>query len=271
MVERLRPSSVLCSILLAVAGYLACGDAVSGPAEGPAAGELSRLVSMLDGYGYSYRCQEIEVDGWPVRACSCDAENEVFFFSFSACLCSFDCETSSAVNGGRESPAAAVAILTREERGRSARELDAFADRLVAIATSYRSGDPPAEQRRAVAARQALVSAASSERGTPYAGAFERLVRIFEAARDPGMKHGTLWLVTRLPDKRRAFEFLGEVAASSDATAPVALHHITDYAENTGEPALTVLRRIWESYAAVDSTKWEGLFLLGKRYFGWER
>jgi hypothetical protein len=178
---------------------------------------------------------------------------------------------------------AAVALLTQERQSRSPRELDAFADSLVVIATSYRRGDPRDQRRAALAASAALLAAAHpgvlseraqrlAERGlgppVPYPRAFEALVRVFDHEQDVGVSGGTLYLITQLPDAGRVLAFLADVAASPDhGTAPEAIRYLS---MEMGEAGLVVLRRLYETDAVVDPTAREHLQALAHVH-GWSR
>jgi hypothetical protein len=96
--------------------------------------------------------------------------------------------------------AAAVRFLTQHGQRHSQRELDELADSLVAIAVSWRSGDPPHRLSAARAASTALgvsglpvyiseLSLKLAERGLPppvrYQHAFDKLVEVLRRS-EPG-------------------------------------------------------------------------------------
>ena len=116
-------------------------------------------------------------------------------------------------------PELAAAYLSQEGRRHTAAELDALADSLVMIATTYERAGSAESDRAARAAVNALVLAANgpylANRSrkleklghpqvlAPYPRAFDALVRIFDEAADSGLRHGTLYGITQLPDSAR--------------------------------------------------------------------
>jgi hypothetical protein len=167
---------------------------------------------------------------------------------------------------------AILARLTQEYRNRPTAELDALADSLVTIATSYRKGDPLTVRRAALSAAVAIATSASpghlAERANalqargidrtpvPYHRAFEALARIYRESPDSGARAGTLYLMTQLPDSRRVVAFLAEVAVSPTTLSIPAIRHLVS---DMGEPGLAVLRRLYQTDAVVQQTAREHL------------
>jgi hypothetical protein len=185
------------------------------------------------------------------------------------------------VRGGDESSAAA--FLSQEGRARSSRELDAFADSLVAIAISLREGDPVAMYRAASAASMALLASALrghldertrslAELGfgppVPYARAYESLVRIVEGSDEPGTKGGGLRLLIQLPNVGRAIQYLAEVAAGPDRVTAYEAVYLLGY--QTGQMGLARLRRLYNTDAVVEPVARELINSTAIR-LGWER
>lgn len=182
--------------------------------------------------------------------------------------------------------AVAASFLTQEDQPRSAEELDALADSLVAIALSYRRGDDPAVVRRAAQeARLALMWSASperlaeraasrSERGlgppVPYPRAFEAFVRVFEGSEGPGMKGSALRLMTNLPDTARVITFLAGVATNPYTELAITIEAVRLLASDTGDPGLAHLRRLWETDAIPHPYVREGLSGIAAER-GWDR
>jgi hypothetical protein len=179
------------------------------------------------------------------------------------------------------SPSLASALLSQEGQSRSAQDLNALADSLVVIATSYRRGDPAVQQRAAHAAAEALLTAAHpghlAERRSwlaentkgipesrrrlpvPYAGAFDALVRIFEGSPDTGLRGATLYFLTELPDQARVVAFFRDVAASRTDMASTAIRHLS---MDLGAAGMTILRRLYDKDAVVDPTAREHLMAI---------
>lgn len=162
---------------------------------------------------------------------------------------------------------AAVSVLTQEHRSRSSAEIDAFADSLVVIATSYSPNSSFLAQRAALSAAAALASAGVSERGVSYPRVFERLVRIYEGS-DAGMKGGALGLMIELPNLGPVVDFLADVASSPGAAnATTAIRHL---ANDTGPAGLARLRGLWERDEVVDPTAREHIAGIA-HVLGWGR
>ncbi len=118
---------------------------------------------------------------------------------------------------------------------------DDLADSLVAfvlanpVVTSDRRG--PAD-----AAISSLVEAAiMGERGTPYAGAGERLLRIAYAV--DRRSAGLLGIIAQLPDRQTALTLLREFATSSHEAASVAVSKLGEM----GPDGVVVLRTLWDA------------------------
>lgn len=168
----------------------------------------------------------------------------------------------------------AASFLTQEDQPRSAEQLDALADSLVAIALSYRRGDPRERQLAAREARLALAWSASPERlaeraaqlaerdlgpPVPYPRAFEALVRVFEGTPDAGPKGSALGLMTNLPDTARVITFLSEVATNPSTELVIAIEAVRLLASDTGDAGVAHLRRLWETDAIPHAYVREGL------------
>ena len=184
----------------------------------------------------------------------------------------------------RETGSAAPAkrFLSQEGQRHPLWELNELADSLVAIAVSYRSGDPLASMRLAREAQNALaVSALPGDiaeraqklagRGLPppvvYPHAFDRLVEVYRRAEDAGIKGSTLWLLTQLGDTARAVAFLGDVAVSNANIASEAIRYLS---MDAGTAGLALLRRLHESGAVVEPHARENLEALASIH-GWKR
>ena len=165
--------------------------------------------------------------------------------------------TAGAVKILRESgnPMAATALLSQTRRSVSAGELDALADSLVSIASTYREDDPLLAQSAAIAASTALLVAARASEGTrggtPYARAFERLAAIYEQSKSPGIKGSVLGLMAEMPNREKAVSYLAEVAKSQTSYAPTAVRHL---AHDTGPTGLARLRQLYVTNAILEPT-----------------
>lgn len=180
----------------------------------------------------------------------------------------------------------AASFLTQEDQPRSAEELDALADSLVAIALSYRRGDDPAVVRRAAhQARLALMWSASPERlaeraaslaerglgpPVPYPRAFEAFVRVFEGSEGPGMKGSALRLMTNLLDTARIITLLSDVATDPSTELVIAIEAVRLLASDTGDAGVARLRRLWETNAIPHPYVREGLSGIAAA-LGWVR
>lgn len=181
-----------------------------------------------------------------------------------------------------KSAAAATRFLRQEGLRHSTRELDEVADSLVAIAVSYRRGDPlaslgAAQQALGALARSALPGAISeltqkrAERGLPppipYPHAFEKLVEVFRRGQSVGTRGGALWQLTQLGDTARAVAFLTDVAKTNDPLAPAAIRYLS---MDTGKAGFAALRRLYQTDAVVHWQAREHLQALAA-VRGWKR
>lgn len=194
-----------------------------------------------------------------------------------------DADASAALTAVRDAgiPAAASAVLMQEQRRRTEAELHAFADSLVAVATSPHGDDTRHHEKAAGAASLALLMAAHpahyaerrralEARGlaapVAYPHAFEALERIASTSRDPGIRSGVLYLMSQLPETDRVVSLLERLAASSDQGLPSAA--IQCLSTELGEEGLAALRRLYEADAVVDRAARDNLEALAHGY-GW--
>lgn len=146
----------------------------------------------------------------------------------------------------------AIAFLKQEKQAHPQGQLDALADSLVAMIVSVRPGDPNSRFRAAVVAGGALVFAAGPGSGTPYPRSFEMLAEVYEHSSEPGIKGGTLWMMTQLPNQGRVVDFMADVATSpGPGTAPTAVYHL---ANDLGPSGLARLKQLYENDLVVDAT-----------------
>jgi hypothetical protein len=176
-------------------------------------------------------------------------------------------------------------VLRQEFRRRPIEELDAFADSLVAIATSYRPGDSLAALRaagnsvgalRASANRESLAerSVQLAERGLPppipYPHAFEALEWIYHGTPEVGGVRGAvLSAMQRLPDSAQVVSFLKQVLLSPIAHGS-AIHALNYLRDDFGEQGVALLRRLYETRAPVNPVAGEYLEHLAT-VRGWSR
>jgi hypothetical protein len=193
-------------------------------------------------------------------------------------------EVLARLRAGDDTSAPAM-VLTQEFRRRSLAELDEFADSLVAIATSYRRGDPIEAMRVASRIVGALGASANpgilaertvqlASRGLPppiaYPHAFEALERIYHGTVEAtGLRAGVMTRMRRLPDTDRVVSFLEQVLLSPTAHASAidALNYLRD---DFGEQGRTLLRRLYETRAPVNPVAGEYLQHLAT-VSGWTR
>lgn len=180
---------------------------------------------------------------------------------------------------GTASPA--TAVLTQEQGQRSPAELAAFADRLVSIATTYRTGDPPADRRAAQTASLAVLLAghpghlaerreALSGQGLagpiPYSRSFEILERIAEGTVESGLSGAVLYFVSQHPQRSRALALLERSAVSQGRGR--ASNAIWYLATEMGDEGLVTLRRLYQSDGVSDPVARQRLAALASKY-GW--
>ncbi len=113
----------------------------------------------------------------------------------------------------------ALAVLTQTRKPQARQTMDDIADSLVAIAATLPGNDSRASATR-TAARTILKHAGMGvsgvvgiERGTPYAGASIRLMRLAETAEDIGIRGGALQALSELPDQGGVSEFLQRIGS----------------------------------------------------------
>lgn len=178
---------------------------------------------------------------------------------------------------------AVAARLSQESRSRSRAELEALADSLVTIAVGYRSADPLSDRTAAMRAVVAITVAGSpqhiEERSeqlqaqgalrvpVAYPRAFDRLIEVYERAPTLAIKGSALWMMTQLPDRARALNFLEEVATSSTKFASTAIRY---FVSDMGAPGLARLRMLYTTDAVVDPMARQDLIALAAAK-GWTR
>jgi hypothetical protein len=174
---------------------------------------------------------------------------------------------TDAVNLVREGRVSSPAdFLTNKRGGVTGEERSAFADSLVAIATSYRSGDPRGALSAAIAAMTVVEVSADSSRATPFPHAFETFVRIYEGSPEERIRSTVLTVIGSLPEKGRAVEFLSAIAVESDGRMP--LFAVRALAEQTGQPGLNALRRLYNEKTVLHPGAKELLSSVARRN-GW--
>jgi len=161
---------------------------------------------------------------------------------------------------------AAETFLTQEGARRPRPELDALADSLVAIATSYDARDPLQGREARLAASIALKSSGDprglAERSQrmaewqlpppiAYPLALDKLLLVFEGMPQPSERSAMLGLLTSLPDTGRVVAFLGDVAARRD-DGSAARAAVGELYRNMGAAGLATLRRLFEADAVTD-------------------
>lgn len=160
----------------------------------------------------------------------------------------------------------AVRILAQEDRIRPQHEVDAFADSLVAVAITYRTGGGESERRASLSAAQALLEASFPQRRLPFPRSLELLGKIYDANEDAGFRGGVLSLITHFPNRGPAIDFLARVATSPESIATAAIRHL---AHDTGPPGRQRLRRLYEDDAVVHDVAREHLEGMAAA-FGWQ-
>jgi len=159
-------------------------------------------------------------------------------------------EMRVAVNAVRERgrSSRAIQLLSGERANLSARELDTIADELVTIAVAFDGTNSREKQLAALPALGALVGATFGEHPVPYAGAFDRVRRIYEESPAVGIRSGALMGMTRLPNAARAIAFMETVATSNTILADNAVRHL---GFDMGPAGVASLRGLYEADAVV--------------------
>lgn len=143
---------------------------------------------------------------------------------------------------------------------------DALADSLVAIAVSYVPGESPTDRSVARSAITALSTSGHAGRAMPFPGAFDALVRIYEATSDEPFKGTILVSMINLPERGQVIEFMAD--AASDPEAVVSVTAVRQLANYLGEAGQVRLRRLYEEDAVVNRTARGHLETIAL-HFGW--
>lgn len=196
-----------------------------------------------------------------------------------------DADAAAALTAVRDAgiPSAASAVLMQEQKRRTKAELHAFADSLVAVATSPTGDDPRHHEKAAGAASLALLMAAHpghyaerrralEARGlaapVAYPYAFEALETIVSSSRDPGIRSGVLYLMSQLPETDRVVSLLERLATLPDQGLSTAA--VQCLSTELGEEGLAALQRLYGSNAVVDRVARDNLEALAYGN-GWNR
>jgi hypothetical protein len=171
----------------------------------------------------------------------------------------------------RGNSGAAVAVLAQARGPESRRKMDEIGDSLVAIAAGLPGHDRHATATRATALSALMLAGMGEtgvvgiERGVPYAGAADRLMRIALTGQDVGVRASALRGLTLLPDRSKLFPFLRQVATSKHHIAYVAL---TLLANETGPEGHGIARALYVGDKIIEPTAREIGSGIAKEY-GW--
>lgn len=151
-------------------------------------------------------------------------------------------------------PGAALSVLTQARGAQAQKKMDEIADTLVAIAISLPGSDQRSTSTRAIAqatllqAGLGMTGIVGIDRGIPYSGATDRLMRLVETAQDVGIRGASLFALTQLPAERQLLPFLRKVATSQN---PVAYRALTILTEETGTEGRAIARELYLSGGIV--------------------
>lgn len=162
----------------------------------------------------------------------------------------------------------AAGILSQTVGRQQPARLDSLARGLVEIAVNPRqTGDVIALRAAEVAVRDLAWSALNPAATTPYPGAYDRLVEIFENANDPGTRATAIHSLAKIKRPGHTLTFLRQLAMSSRLDAYLGVDLLI---KEMGDEGRTTAERLYRGNLVQQEYARSNLEAYAKHY-GWAR